>query len=99
MAELSMREGYGRALADYGKMNPKVVAVDVDTSASTLSHFFAREHPERFFNVGIAEPCAVDVGVGLALGGYIPFVNAFAALLALRSLEQIRTCVCYAIPM
>lgn len=96
MAELSMREGYGRALADYGKMNPKVVAVDVDTSASTLSHFFAREHPERFFNVGIAEPCAVDVGVGLALGGYIPFVNAFAALLALRSLEQIRTCVCYA---
>ena len=96
MAELSMREGYGRALADYGKLNPKVVAVDVDTSASTLSHFFAREHPERFFNVGIAEPCAVDVGVGLALGGHIPFVNAFAALLALRSLEQIRTCVCYA---
>ncbi len=38
----------------------------------------------------------MDVGVGLALGGYIPFVNAFAALLALRSLEQIRTCVCYA---
>ena len=96
MAELSMREGYGRALADYGKLNPRVVAVDVDTSASTLSHFFAREHPERFFNVGIAEPCAVDVGVGFALGGYIPFVNAFAALLALRSLEQIRTCVCYA---
>ena len=58
--------------------------------------FFAKEFPQRFFNVGIAEPCAVDVGVGLALGGFIPFVNAFAALLALRSLEQIRTCVCYA---
>jgi transketolase len=96
MAELSMREGYGRALAEYGKINPRIVAVDVDTSASTLSNFFAREHPDRFINVGIAEPCAVDVGVGLALGGYIPFVNAFAALLALRSLEQIRTCVCYA---
>jgi transketolase len=96
MAELSMREGYGRALARYAGENPKVVAVDVDTSASTLSNFFAREYPERFFNVGIAEPCAVDVGVGLALGGYVPFVNAFAALLALRALEQIRTCVCYA---
>ncbi len=96
MAEISMREGYGRALAQYAAINPKVVAVDVDTSASTLSNFFAKEYPQRFFNVGIAEPCAVDVGVGLALGGYIPFVNAFAALLALRSLEQIRTCVCYA---
>lgn len=96
MAEISMREGYGRALAQYAAINPKVVAVDVDTSASTLSNFFAKEYPQRFFNVGIAEPCAVDVGVGLALGGFIPFVNAFAALLALRSLEQIRTCVCYA---
>lgn len=95
MGELSMRESYGRALADYAALNPKVLAVDVDTSASTLTHFFAAKYPERFFNVGIAEPCAVDVGAGLALGGYIPFVNAFAALLALRSLEQIRTCVCY----
>lgn len=96
MGELSMRESYGRALADYAALNPKIVAVDVDTSASTLTHFFAAKFPERFFNVGIAEPCAVDVGAGLALGGNIPFVNAFAALLALRSLEQIRTCVCYA---
>lgn len=95
MGELSMRESYGRALAEYAALNPKVVAVDVDTSASTLTHFFAAKYPERFFNVGIAEPCAVDVSAGLALGGYIPFVNAFAALLALRSLEQIRTCVCY----
>lgn len=96
MAEISMREGYGRALVQYAAVNPKVVAVDVDTSASTLSSYFAKEYPQRFFNVGIAEPCAVDVGVGLALGGFVPFVNAFAALLALRSLEQIRTCVCYA---
>lgn len=96
MGEISMREAYGRALADYAEHNLKVVAVDVDTSASTLTHFFASKYPERFFNVGIAEPGAVDVGVGLALGGCIPFVNAFAALLALRSLEQIRTCVCYA---
>jgi transketolase len=96
MGEISMRESYGRALAEYAIKNPRIVAVDVDTSASTLSNFFAKQYPERFFNVGIAEPCAVDVGVGLALSGFIPFVNAFAALLALRSLEQIRTCVCYA---
>jgi len=94
--EISMREGYGRALADYGEVNPDVVVLDADTSASTLTCFFARRFPERFINVGIAEPCMVDVAVGLALGGKIPFANAFAALLSLRAMEQIRTCVCYA---
>jgi len=96
MAELSMREAYGKALAEYAAQNPAVVALDVDTSASTLSSFFAQLFPERFFNIGIAEPCMVDVAAGLALGGFIPFINGFAALLALRALEQIRTCVCYA---
>jgi len=96
MAELSMREAYGRALAEYGAANPKVVALDVDTSASTLSNFFAGRFPERFFNIGIAEPCMVDVAAGLALGGFLPFINGFASILSLRALEQIRTCVCYA---
>ncbi len=96
MAEMSMREGYGRALAEYGEINPDVVVLDADTSASTLSRFFAERFPERFFNIGIAEPCMVDVAVGLALGGKIPFANAFAALMSLRAAEQVRTCVCYA---
>jgi transketolase len=96
MAEMAMREAYGRALADYGAINPRLVALDVDTSASTLSNFFASRFPDRFINVGIAEPGMVDVAAGLALGGYIPFVNGFASILSLRALEQIRTCVCYA---
>jgi transketolase len=93
---LAMREAYGRALADYGAINTKVVALDADTSSSTLSNFFAKQFPDRFFNFGIAEPCMVDAAVGFALDGMIPFVNAFAALVALRALEQVRTCVCYA---
>jgi transketolase len=96
MADVSMREAYGRALADYAATHPEIVALDVDTSASTLSSFFARRFPERFFNIGIAEPAMVDVAVGLALGGAIPFANAFACLLSLRALEQVRTSVCYA---
>ncbi len=96
MAEISMREAYGRALAEYGEQNPRLVALDVDTAASTLSNFFAQKFPERFFNLGIAEPCMVDVAAGLALGGFVPFVNGFASILSLRALEQIRTCVCYA---
>jgi transketolase len=93
---MSMREGYARALAEYGAVNPDVVVLDVDTSGSTLTNIFAARYPERFFNIGIAEPCMVDVAVGMALGGKIPFANAFASLLALRAVEQIRTCVCYA---
>jgi len=96
MAEISMREAYGRALAEYGEKNPLVVALDVDTSASTLSNFFAKRFPDRFYNIGIAEPCMVDVAAGLALGGFTPFINGFASILSLRALEQIRSCVCYA---
>jgi transketolase len=96
MTNLSMREGYGRALADYGAQHPEVVVLDVDTASSTLSRFFAAACPDRFYNIGIAEPCMVDVGVGMALGGKIPFINGFSALLSLRAIEAIRTNVCYA---
>lgn len=96
MGNISMREAYGRALADYGDINRDVVVLDADTSSSTLSNFFAQRFPKRFINVGIAEPCLVDVAAGFALAGKVPFVNAFAALLALRALEQIRTNVAYA---
>jgi transketolase len=96
MTEISMREGYARALTEFAGHNPRIVALDVDTAASTLSKYFAEQYPERFFNVGIAEPCMLDVAVGLALGDFIPFANGFAALLSLRALEQIRTNVCYA---
>jgi len=96
MANLAMREAYGRALAEYGAVNPRVVALDADTASSTLSVFFEQRFPDRFFNFGIAEPCMIDAAVGFALAGMVPFANAFAALAALRALEQVRTCVCYA---
>ncbi len=90
------RQAYGLALADYGDVNPDVVVLDADVSSSTLTKFFAARHPERFFNLGVTEASMVDVGVGMALGGKIPFVNTFAALMTLRACEQIRTCVAYA---
>jgi transketolase len=96
MPEISQREAYGRALLEYSETHPEIVVLDADTSVSTFSSLFAKRFPERFFNTGIAEPCTVNTGVGLALAGFIPFVNVFATLLALRSLEQIRTNICYA---
>ena len=56
MPELAMREAYGRALAAYGEINRDVVVLDVDTASSTLSNLFAKQFPDRFFNLGIAEP-------------------------------------------
>jgi len=96
VAELeSVRVAYGQALAEYGARNPNVVVLDADVSASTQSHYFASAFPGRFFNVGVAEPGMVDVAVGLALAGKVPFVNTFAFLLAFRAAEQVRTCVAY----
>jgi transketolase len=91
----SVRVAYGKALAEYGAVNENVVVLDADVSASTQSGFFAKAFPNRFFNVGIAEAGMVDVGVGLALGGKVPFINTFAFLLAFRAAEQIRTCAAY----
>jgi len=92
----SIRIAYGQALADYGEINPDVVVLDADVSASTQTHYFAARFPDRFFNIGVAEAGMVDVAVGFALGGKIPFANTFASLISLRAAEQVRTCVAYA---
>jgi len=91
-----MRQTYGQALADLGAVEPRVVALDADVSSSTRSAVFGQKYPDRFYNVGITEAGMVDVAVGLALGGMIPFAHTFAFLLALRAAEQVRTCVAYA---
>ena len=94
--DVPQRQAFGLALAEYGDQNPDVVVLDADVSSSTLTSHFAKIFPARFFNLGVTEASMVDVGVGMALTGKIPFVSTFAALLALRACEQIRTCVAYA---
>jgi len=97
MAELrSMRKAYGETLVELGATNQDVVVLDADVSASTQTWMFREKYPDRFFNVGVAEANMVDIAVGLALAGKIPFANTFAFLFALRAAEQIRTCVAYA---
>ena len=96
MAELvSMRIAYGQALVELGKANPDVVVLSADVSNSDHSYMFEEVFPDRFFNVGIAEQCLVDVAVGLAYSGLIPFANTFAFLFATRAVEMVRTHICY----
>ena len=96
MAELiPMRKAYGEALVALGAANPDVVVLSADVSNSDFSFMFEEAFPDRFFNVGIAEQSLVDVAVGLAYSGKIPFANTFAFLFATRALEMIRTHLCY----
>jgi transketolase len=96
MAELvSMRIAYGQALVELGKVNPDVVVLSADVSNSDHSYMFEEAFPDRFINVGIAEQCLVDVAVGLAYSGKIPFANTFAFLFATRALEMVRSHLCY----
>jgi len=96
MAELvSMRRAYGQALVELGKAVPEVVVLSADVSNSDFSFMFQEAFPDRFYNVGIAEQALVDVAVGLAYSGKIPFANTFAFLFATRALEMIRTHLCY----
>jgi transketolase len=90
-----MRLAYGNALVELGKANPDVVVLSADVSNSDHSFMFEEVFPDRFFNVGIAEQSLVDVAVGLAYSGKIPFANTFAFLFATRALEMVRTHICY----
>ena len=74
------REAFGRALVELGRENKDIVVCDADLSKSTMTTYFAKEFPERFFSCGIAEANMVGVGAGLAHAGKIPFVASFSAL-------------------
>ena len=92
---VSMRLAYGQALIELGRTRDDIVALSADVSSSDFSWMFGEAFPDRFLNVGIAEPCLVDVAVGLAATGYVPFANTFAFLLATRALEAVRTHCAY----
>jgi len=93
--KIATREAYGKALLELGRINPAVVALDADLSGSTKTKVFAKEFPDRFFNMGIAEQDMVGTAAGLALTGKIPFASTFAVFATGRAWEQIRQSVCY----
>jgi len=90
-----MRKAYGEALVELGRARKDVVVLTADVSNSDFSYMFEQAFPDRFFNVGIAEPALVDTAVGLANSGLVPIANTFAFLFATRALEMVRTHLCY----
>ena len=89
------RQSYGEALAELGKENPNIVVLDADLSTATKTNIFAKEFPERFFDMGIAEQNLVSTAAGMSTCGKIPYVSTFAVFAAGRAYDQIRNSVCY----
>lgn len=89
------RSGFGAGLSELGATNPKVVALCADLTGSVKMDAFAKAHPERFFQCGIAEANMMGMAAGLALGGYIPFAGTFANFATGRVYDQIRQSICY----
>lgn len=94
VAKEPTRKGFGRGLLAAGKANEAVVAACADLTDSTQMSLFAKEFPDRFIEIGVAEQNLVTTGSGLAAMGKIPFVSSYAAFSPGRNWEQIRTTIC-----
>ena len=82
----AMRDVWGDTLVELGKTNPNVVVLDADLANSTKVDKFAKAHPDRFLQMGIAEQNFVGVAVGLASVGFIPWLSTFTVFLTHRAL-------------
>jgi len=93
MTEASTRETYGKTLVELGRQNKDIVVLDADLSTSTMTSFFAREFPDRFFDCGLTEQNMVGIAAGLAASGKIVFVSSFAIFASCRCFDQLRLCL------
>jgi transketolase len=89
----AMREVWGDTLVALGKANPNVVVLDADLATSTKADKFAKAHPDRFLQMGIAEQNCVGAAVGLASVGYVPWLSSFAVFFTHRAADSVRMLV------
>jgi len=87
--EVATRLAYGEALVAIGTANGKVVALDGEVSNSTYAELFAKAHPDRYFEMFIAEQQLVAAAVGLQVREWVPFASTFAAFFS-RAYDFIR---------
>src|SRR5690348_5840275 len=87
--EVATRRAYGEALAALGAERGDVVALDGEVSNSTYSEIFAKAHPDRYFEMFIAEQQMIAAAVGMQVRGFRPFASTFAAFLS-RAYDFVR---------
>ncbi len=89
------RNVYGATLAELADSDSAIVALEADLAKATMSKIFKDAHPERFFDMGIAECNMMGVAAGLAACGKKPFASSFAMFTAGRAYEQVRNSIAY----
>ncbi len=93
--KIANRFGYSDALLDLIAEDNNVIVLDADLAKSTTTSRIKDKFHNNFIDVGIAEQNLVGIAAGLALNGHIPFASTYAAFIAGRAFDQIRTTVCY----
>lgn len=93
--KIATRQSYGETLLKLGKENENIVVLDADLAGATKTNLFAKEYPDRFFDIGIAEANMIGTAAGLATCGKIPYASTFAVFAAGRAYDQIRNSICY----
>jgi transketolase len=89
----ALRDVFGDTLVSLGSTNPDVLVLDADLANSTKADKFAKAHPDRFLQMGIAEQNCVGVAVGLATLGYVPWLSSFTVFFTHRAVDPIRMLV------
>ncbi len=89
----AMRDVWGEKLVELGHSDPRTVVLDGDLANSTKADKFAKAHPERFLQMGIAEQNLIGAAAGLAAVGYVPWTSSFAVFFTHRAVDPIRMLV------
>jgi len=93
--KIATRQSYGEALAKLGKEYENIVVLDADLSSATKTNIFAKECPDKFFDIGISEQDMMSTAAGFATCGKIPYASTFAVFASGRAYDQIRNSICY----
>ncbi|RLF48927.1 MAG: transketolase family protein [Thermoplasmata archaeon] len=91
----SQRVAFGETLVELGKERSDIVVLSADLASSPKASMFAKEFPERFFNMGVAEQNMMGVAAGLAASGKIVFVTTFSVFASGRAYDQVRQSIAY----
>ncbi len=87
------RDGFGKGSIEAGGKDSRIVVLCADLTESTRAEWFAKEFPERFIEVGIAEQNMAGIAAGMAVAGKTPFITSYAAFNPGRNYEHIRTTI------
>ena len=85
---------FGHALAELAKTRPDIVGMTADLSKYTDLHIFAQAHPDRFFQMGMAEQLLMGAAGGMAKEGFTPFATTYATFASRRAFDFIHQVIC-----